>query len=88
MTNETSTQGISRTKARNVQYAYSYKVAGKWAFPIDMLRYDEAWPEHEFDSALIIQTTEHSSVEAVEIKIVSYRPPTVARWASFGWQVL
>lgn len=81
-------ESITFEKAAPVKRAYRYTVTGTYAFPIDMLRYDEAWPAHEFDSALIIQTTEHTSHEALKINIASYRAPTLARWESFGWKVL
>jgi hypothetical protein len=81
--------GITREKlAARSAYVYHYTVSGTYGFPIDMLRYDEAWPNSEIDSALIVQTANHNSAEAPQIRIVGLRSPTVARWESFGWKVL
>ena len=67
---------------------YDYIVTGRGEFPIDMLRYDGAWPA-DGDAAAKLggpsgfpQDQAHRSV-----KLRSYREPTLARWSSFGWSV-
>ena len=57
---------------------YRYEVQGVGLFPIDMLRYDSAWP------------ADSESVEAQgrrTVRLSSYRQPTIDRWSSFGWTV-
>lgn len=65
---------------------HSYDVRGRGTFPTDMLRYDCCWPCTEA-GALYIIVSVHYPEESL-IRIVSYKPPTIARWKSFGWTVL
>ena len=60
---------------------YRYSVTGVGDVPIDMLRYDAAYPCVS-DSVSRMRGTERRTVE-----MASYRKPTVDRWASFGWTV-
>lgn len=62
-------------------------VRGVVGFPIDMLRYDHAWPRTEKDSLLICDTFD-GLVGAVEIELYSFEMPNRDRWSSFGWQVI
>lgn len=67
---------------------YTYKVRGRGAFPVDMLRYDCAWPNDSRD--LINITIHHGEEDYNEQRVVSlrsHREPTAARWTSFGWTV-
>lgn len=64
-----------------------YVVRGSMAFPIDMLRYDSAWPATERDSHIIEATLRAENDSAVEVVIYARRPLTDGRWASFGWHV-
>lgn len=63
--------------------AYAYDVDGFGEFPIDMLRYDAAHPATTNDVAAMFDTAHRRRVS-----IHSYRPPTAARWESFGWRVV
>ena len=54
-----------------------------------MLRYDRATPSHERDSRNIA----HSIIPGANrttrrIEIQGPKPPTEARWSSFGWQIV
>lgn len=60
---------------------YTYRIAGSGQFPLDMLRYDMAFPASETDTALAFDTRHR------HIRITSHKAPTVARWLSFGWTV-
>lgn len=63
-----------------------YEVTGRGDFPIDMLRYDRAFPATEEDSYKIKYTFGTPSKNEPTIKLKSnLRGPTTARWASFGW---
>lgn len=61
---------------------YSYTVEGHHRFPLDMLRYDRCWPAKQIDVSAL---DAHPGVRTVGVR--SNQPPTVERWASFGWQV-
>jgi hypothetical protein len=73
------------------QNAIEFSVIGISDFPIDMLRYDLCWPASESDSRNI----DHSSAiiqrqrnHELRIDLKGLKPPTVARWHSFGWTVV
>jgi hypothetical protein len=70
---------------------WRFTVTGRGHFPIDMLRYDSAWPAGPIDVELIPQhigymPAEHG-VAIIDLISHSYSGPTDARWASFGWTV-
>lgn len=71
---------------------FEYEVRGRGRFPIDMLRYDGAYPTGQRDAARIESTyprfTEDALTEPVTVMLTSTRMPTNGRWASFGWRVL
>ena len=75
----------------------TYTVTGRWPFPLDMLRYDEARPATELDRELI----ERASAEYLpskglqvvwKITLVSERKRfflatnCAERWKSYGWR--
>lgn len=70
---------------------YKYTVVGKYQFPIDMLRYDCAYPFQGQDAAEI----EHSfnpqkradHPEPFRVTLIGAKEPTVGRWSSFLWSV-
>lgn len=64
---------------------YTYRVDGYGDFPLDMLRYDRAWPASERDSAVAQGVPGERNRRIVVIN--SYQAPTPARWASFNWYV-
>jgi YD repeat-containing protein len=67
-----------------------YTVVGTRPFPIDMLRYDCAWPTSSQDAQKIADTFDWDSRgQMVEIKLsTDYQfAPEHRRWESFGWRV-
>jgi hypothetical protein len=58
------------------------KVEGFGQFPIDMLRYDRAYPASEKDSGIINETGVRT------VQVIMDHEPTIQRWASFCWKVL
>jgi hypothetical protein len=71
----------------NVTYIFS--VRGRGAFPIDMLRYDQATPVSSGDASLIEQTFQprNRSHDIIVQLRTALHAPTVGRWESFGWKV-
>ena len=69
----------------------NYKVAGAHAFPIDMLRYDRAWPRTDADSANLLGAMgkfDDPPKGVTEIELQCIGPITPGRWASFLWTVI
>ncbi len=63
-------------------------VRGSLGFPIDMLRYDSAWPASEEDANKIARSVRNEGSEGNdEIEVLMRGWPTVDRWKSFGWVV-
>lgn len=71
----------------SVPIVTKFVVSGTLPFPIDMLRYDAAWPASESDSAVIESTMRHDNNGRVEVTVKARGPLTVGRWESFGWTV-
>lgn len=65
----------------------TYKVRGGFNFPLDMLRYDGAYPNTSDDVRKIMESLNLKGETSKEITIGGTTPPTIARWASFGWKV-
>jgi hypothetical protein len=63
---------------------YEFTVVGYGNFPLDMLRYDAAWPADQ-DSVLAL-TFDVKDKEPRKVILRSIRPPTPGRWSSFLWQ--
>ena len=60
------------------------KVVGHGPFPMDMLRYDRAFPYTESDS-VTISSTFYRRCESYEVLVVTNLAKfTVDRWRSFG----
>lgn len=82
--------------ARHTSYTV---VAGRSAiFPMDMLRYDMAWPERSLDAFKIEAFTGSNDTYRkhfldlegkIRIDLISAAPsgPNVERWKSFGWRI-
>ena len=62
---------------------YTYTVEGYGSFPIDMLRYDNAYPR---DSDSIYNMGQE--LDRRQVRLASCHCPTHDRWASFGWKVI
>lgn len=62
----------------------TYKVSGRGAFPIDMLRFDCAWPLGPSDAAAI-EDSIAGRTRRFEVTLVTNQchAPNVARWNSF-----
>jgi len=69
------------------QNALTFTVTGRGAFPMDMLRYDICWPANETMSNLISDAFFHQPHRST-ISLKGLKPPTFARWRSFGWEVV
>lgn len=68
---------------------YVYNVTGSGPFPIDMLRYDQAWPKSEGRDSAAIESSflPRQGARVREITLGSHTTPTEVRWKSFGWTV-
>jgi len=67
---------------------YQYKVTGAGTFPIDMLRYDRAYPaSSEAVSAMSTHMRDAGARERRTVELLSHHHPTRDRWRSFGWLV-
>lgn len=68
-------------------YVHTFKVIGRGAFPLDMLRYDECYPTRGQDVDMLDPSSD--SDEAVQLRAVHHRTwePCAGRWESFGWEV-
>ena len=66
---------------------YRYEVQGVGPFPLDMLRYDSAWPANQGSVDGMVTARGHAEGRRI-ITLASYHRPTVDRWSSFGWTVL
>ena len=69
-----------------------FTVRGRGAFPLDMLRYDAAYPASSPDALVIEKTFRErlegfTSVWTVHLQTRSEIGPTPGRWQSFGWQI-
>lgn len=62
---------------------YQYTVIGHGYFPLDMLRYDSAYPRRQIDVDSLTGLNEGRAI----VDLSSHRQPTVERWNSFGWDV-
>lgn len=69
------------------KYQTQYVVEGSETFPLDMLRYDEAFPARETDSHFIAGD---GLRQITLVKCHHDREPhiEVRRWVSYGWRVL
>lgn len=72
------------------RYRSDYVVEGSGDFPIDMLRYDCAWPKTEGDSHSI---SHWRDVKPRRVTLSKYHVDTqpqigAPRWLSFGWRVV
>jgi hypothetical protein len=64
-------------------------VVGRTPFPVDMLRYDQAWPAREIDSIIISERGAlPKGAEDRCVRLNTLKVPTLDRWAGFGWKVI
>jgi hypothetical protein len=64
-----------------------YSVTGSGAFPLDMLRYDQAWPVTQEAVLGVEGRVRGQGGHPRTVQLASHYPPTPARWQSFGWTV-
>jgi len=65
-----------------------FTVKGLGAFPLDMLRYDAAFPATEIDAGKM-HLTFRNFREPIEVTLMTNSiGVTTARWESFGWKVI
>lgn len=65
----------------------TFTVRGAGEFPLDMLRYDRAFPATEADTAAMLDVANRREVRLVMVS--EGNPfPTMARWDSFMWDVM
>lgn len=71
-------------------YTHKATVEGVWEFPVDMLRYDQCFPETESDSAVIHDKDEKQPRRVRVVCYTDHKYPrwTPARWESFGWRMV
>lgn len=71
-------------------YVFAAETPHKHAtFPLDMLRYDRAWPRSEPDSHKMDDDLERYNPpgENRRVELCSLDRPNEDRWRSFGWTV-
>lgn len=77
--------------AKNTHFIQKFVVRGKLPFPLDMLRYDAAFPR-DSDDAIAISTSFDPLSGSVTVTLnraaLPYSYPTFRRWESFGWEVI
>lgn len=73
-------------------FSHTFTVAGNGPFPMDMLRYDECWPQGAGDAAAIALDTTNlrarESRRCVVLRTDRKLGATIGRWRSFGWNVI
>lgn len=66
---------------------HTYTVSGTFIFPIDMLRYDQAWLASQADAGEVEASIGGPSSQKRTVRLVGCQVPNLDRWASFGWAV-
>jgi len=74
------------------RYRFVVTVTGSNPFPVDMLRYDAAFPRTEEDSHKIAVDMYSGGMEPRTVQVLTdqfwkHWTPAVDRWRSFGWRV-
>ena len=67
---------------------HRFTVEGARRFPLDMLRYDAAWPASGGDVTHIQDSLTTPDQGRRRVELVSAKKPTPERWESFLWTVL
>lgn len=76
---------MARKRTQKI-YETRYVVEGSGDFPIDMMRYDCAYPERESDARAVLRH-EPRRIGLVQRSVHS-NGPNIARWRSFTWRVV
>jgi hypothetical protein len=69
-------------------YSTIFVVEGSGDFPVDMLRYDSAFPLFERDSYIAMHEAAKTRRVVLMSRRVNDNPPTAERWRSFCWNVV
>lgn len=65
---------------------FTFTVSGTGEFPVDMMRFERAWPRAPSDSKKIQESDPSSG--RFEVDLQSADPPSQkGRWGSFGWRI-
>ena len=76
-------------RAKSVKVFESYLVVeGVGEFPLDMLRYDCAFPATEQDAGVALRHERDRRRVMLIRRSVFEGGPEVGRWASFGWKMV
>jgi len=67
---------------------WKYTVTGRGAFPIDMLRFDQAWPHTTTDAYNVGSHLIGDINGRRSVTLLSIQYPTADRWASFDWGLI
>jgi hypothetical protein len=68
-------------------HLFDYSLTGQGYFPLDMLRYDRAWPAREIDEVQIRMGEDDTRSFDRSVRVIGLTEPTEQRWESFGWTV-
>lgn len=81
-------------RSRHNRPIHWFTVTGAGLFPIDMLRFDMAWPASGEDAAKILgfdfgypENQPRGERRSIRMGCAQYDGPTIGRWSSFGWTV-
>lgn len=78
-------------------YTMTFTVTGTFAFPLDMLRYDNCYPADQDAVGCMQSALNPRSIKEGELRVTLRRAGatkgeaegiTPARWESFGWRVV
>lgn len=73
------------------KHACEFTITGAGHVPVDMMRYDRCTPLTQEDAAKMNpeykQPFGSYSIQMIRFTETQADKPTIARWASFGWQV-
>lgn len=73
-------------------YRHEATFSGRFAFPIDMLRYDNCFPASQEAAGRIVESLSSVTRDQFEVRVAQHTDKkngarwTVARWESFGWK--
>jgi len=74
----------------NKMWRHTFIVVGQGRFPIDMLRYDQCFPNSEYDSSQIADSVRHIGKRIVTLSAYTSLKnwqPEFERWKSFLWKI-
>ena len=77
-------------KENKINTLFHFTVEGTGEFPFVMLQKQRCWPKTESPDAVAIAPHSRSETyrQKRQVTLTSLSEPNVARWASWGWQVV